>query len=341
MGISMLILTDFDRFPKQWKVGAIDGQTSTALAGSKPLDFWRLIPEFRRADLILVGESPFKALWVILLRSLLFMQKKPIVCVDLVMRKPKSAKQRLFAAIKKRILNHADHFINYFWDLREYDRIYGISPERSSYVPFKANLFGDPRLVPASSTQKEEFVFMAGWSLRDYDTFFDAIAPLHYPAAIPQPDFSMLRTHGSRFTWTVGQLPRHLMLLPHTGDRDSWLRILCRAKVVVVPMLKETISAGGISVYLDAMLLGKCVILSAVPGVGDVLKDEALVVPPEDPAALRTAIQKVWEDDPLRAETARRGQAYATALGGEPELLQRILEATVRFSRGVTNGSAA
>jgi glycosyltransferase involved in cell wall biosynthesis len=88
-------------------------------------------------------------------------------------------------------------------------------------------------------------------------------------------------------------------------------------------------------VALNAMLLGKCVIASEGPGLSDVLSDEILKVPPEDPAALAAVIARAWEDDELRGRTAASGFRYALSLGGEPELYRRILKQVVAWREAV------
>jgi glycosyltransferase involved in cell wall biosynthesis len=77
------------------------------------------------------------------------------------------------------------------------------------------------------------------------------------------------------------------------------------------------------------MLMEKCVVISEGPAASDVLKDEALMVPPEDPDALANMIRRVWEDDDLRCRTARAGRRYSESCGGEPELRQRVLDRAI------------
>ncbi len=79
------------------------------------------------------------------------------------------------------------------------------------------------------------------------------------------------------------------------------------------------------------MILKKCVVISGGPGVSDVLNDQVVIVPPEDPEALAAAIRKVWEDSYFREETAFRGYHYATSLSGERELLNRILDCAMSW----------
>jgi glycosyltransferase involved in cell wall biosynthesis len=74
--------------------------------------------------------------------------------------------------------------------------------------------------------------------------------------------------------------------------------------------------------------------------MADIFKDEALLVTPEDTAALAEMITRAWKDDELRRRTAEAGLRYARSLGGEPDLYQRILCKTLRWYR-LSRGSYA
>ena len=169
----------------------------------------------------------------------------------------------------------------------------------------------------------------AGQALRDYDTFIRAVAELSYPAAIPRFSFDGFEGRGAAFGWNEGNLPKNLAILPDTGSRADLLRYLARARSWGIPTQAKSLCASGLSTYLDAMHLGKCVVISEGPGASDLLTDQAILVPPHDPSALRSAIARVWENDVLRRTTAEAGRAYARSLGGEKELLTRVLTESV------------
>lgn len=83
---------------------------------------------------------------------------------------------------------------------------------------------------------------------------------------------------------------------------------------------------------MDAMYLGKCVVIGTDgPGASDVLTHgkQIWVVPPEDPAILRDAIQYLCDNDKLRVQLARTGQAYAQSMGDEKAWIQRVLATAV------------
>src|SRR5690349_19003544 len=224
--------------------------------------------------------------------------RKPIVAVDLLLNKPEGLRQRSSAFIKRFTFGRVDHFVHYFRDVSGYQQYFGIGPDRSSFVWFKANIHEQPDVEPVSDGR---YVLCYGWSQRDYDTFFHAMSSLPYPAAIPRPNLSRLRFHGSRISVDPASLGERIELLDEDESDASQVRLLRGARLVALPIVRDRIRAAGITTYLNAMLLGKCVIISEGPGVSDVLSPEqAILVPPEDPAALAGAIERAWEDAELR-----------------------------------------
>jgi glycosyltransferase involved in cell wall biosynthesis len=204
-----------------------------------------------------------------------------------------------------------------------YQRYFGIGPDRSSYLPFKPNI---RYRVNYRVDPEGEYVLCLGRSERDYDTFVRAVAKLPYPAAIPRPDPGMFHLHGSRLSFQLSELPPNLRILEDDGSTESMVRMIEGAKMVALPILGGRISASGIGMYLNSMVMGKCVITTVGHGRSDVLKDEALFVPPEDAEALAAMIRRAWEDRDLRLRTAEAGRIYAESCGGEPELRQRVLD---------------
>jgi glycosyltransferase involved in cell wall biosynthesis len=102
-----------------------------------------------------------------------------------------------------------------------------------------------------------------------------------------------------------------------------------QASCVVVPQRRETYAFGadgGITVLLEAMAMGKPIVASDRAILRDYVDDgvEALLVPPEDPAALRAAIQRLLDDPELarslgsaaraRVERAHTSRDFAARL---------------------------
>jgi glycosyltransferase involved in cell wall biosynthesis len=320
----LLVLTNFARFPLRWQTGSgTSGESRILSSAEEFLNAAASNPE----AVLLINCDP--ALTLGLARRLFFQKKPRLVAVDLVLRRPRSLRARLLNLWKRLLLRRVDHFIHYFNDLSGYQKLFGIGPVRSSFVPFKANLFD--RSVNKESAAGE-YVLCAGRTLRDYDSFFSAMEQLPYPAAISRPNFDLLREHGARFRRSLEQLPENVRVIEDDGSDEALADLLRKAKIVVVPVLKESMAASGCSTCLNAMLFGKPVIGTEGPGFSDIFtQGEVLCVPPEDAAALRDAIRRLWEDNQIRNRTAAAGREYGLIAGGEQQLFQRVLEDVARF----------
>ncbi len=320
----MRIITNFERFPERWSVSTGESGTARTLKG-----FGAFLREAPGCDLILVNCDVRLTLGLCAWFTAFPWKRRPLVAVDLVLGRPGTRFARVLTWGKRLLLRRVGHFVNYFRQSEGYARWYGITPERSSFIHFKPNLRYRHESQPEPGG---EYVLCFGRSRRDYDTFLRAVSTLPYPAAIPRPDFEALARHGSRLTFPLDALPANVKVLDDDGSEESMIHILQGARIVALPMVASNLLAG-VGVYLNAMYLGKCVIITEGAGASDVLRDEALFVPAESPDALAAAIRRVWEDDALRGETAEKGYRHAVSIGGEPELRQRVLEKGVEWRR--------
>jgi len=91
------------------------------------------------------------------------------------------------------------------------------------------------------------------------------------------------------------------------GRRGDGPELLAACDVFVLPARREGL---GVSA-LEALAAGRAVVASRVGGLAEVLVDGAsgLCVPPDDPAALAAALERVLGDDALRARLAAAGPA--------------------------------
>lgn len=326
----MVILTNVGLSP-QWR--SQSGETGQTLRAQSLRGLLRQLPA---CDVVLIDSSPDLVFRLLILFRLMPWLRRPLIASDLQLRQPRNAWERVKVAMQRRLLRRVDHFFHLFPDLSGYQRYFGVGPDRSTFVPFKPNLRDHVNVTP---NPEGEYVLGYGFSLRDFDTFIAAVERLPYPAAVVRPDFARLRAHHSRFTRPLNRLPSNLRLLEHDpASYQSQVEVLMGAKIVVVPMLKSCLQMSG-SIY-NAMLLGKCVIVTEGPASNGLFTDEAITVPPEDAPALAAAIEKVWRDPQLREATAHRGYELAASLGGVADYRARLLEATLRWRGRAAAGSA-
>jgi len=315
----MLIVHNFQAFPQKWRTTA--GQQGTSIyAGSRAAAFLEH-RQNREAVFIVNGNV---ALVMELAARMLAGARRPLIAVDLVLREPENFAGRMVLPLKKTLLSRVDRFIHYFRDLRGLTRVYGIGPERSSYVPFKVNLADRHALAPEP---EGEYVLCFGRSMRDFDTFLAAMERLpDVPGAITRPDPQVFAKHHARFTRPLSTIPSNVRLLDDDRTEESEIRILRNARLIVLPILAKSLVASGISTCLNAMYLEKCVIGSEGPGMSDIFTSEILTFPPEDAQRNDRTIRRAWDDSALRRATAAAGRQFALKAGTEQELYQRVID---------------
>jgi glycosyltransferase involved in cell wall biosynthesis len=220
-------------------------------------------------------------------------------------------------------LRHVDRFLVYFRDSRVFQHKFGLPPVKFHYIPFKINAFD---LIRETTISDQGYIFCGGRSRRDFVALFAAVEPLGYPVKVVTSTEAEMAPHGSSLAGL--RVPPNVEVMTNDACAEFFVSSIAAARLVVIPIVAGSTRQAGIGVYLQAMALGKCVIISTSLGVSDVLTgEEALIVPAGDVQALRTAIQRAWQDDALRERVGRAGQRYAIPLGGEDELRRSILAA--------------
>lgn len=275
-----------------------------------------------RCDYVLINCSPMELFELSLVRALVPFARSRVISLDTVLPIPRTDtfRQRVTLAVKRWLFRHVHLFIEYFKDTRGYERHYGIPADRFRYVPFKINRYEQ---VLRTATRDDGYVFCGGNTRRDFRTLLEAARRLPYPFRIVTMADAVIAKHGSELD--ASQLPPNVTVVRHDGS-DSFLDYIAAAHVVALPIRKGNISASGIGVYLASMALGKCVVISSGPAVDGVVPEgAAVIVPPEDPAALEAAIRRTFEDDAFRAGVAEKGRAYAHGLKGEHRLCESVL----------------
>lgn len=113
------------------------------------------------------------------------------------------------------------------------------------------------------------------------------------------------------------------------GTRDDLPELFASADALVVPSRWEGFGI----VALEGMAAGTPVIASSVDGLRDLVGDAGMLVPPEDPVALREAITRVLGDRALRDTLSARGRARAQRYD-----LQQTFDSWERAGREVVGG---
>lgn len=276
----------------------------------------RLLQVSRTVDTIFISNPQFAELIFVFIASKLSSNPPAVLVFDLIMRAPVTRSERLLTKLKSRLLSAVDLFICIHKDTSAYERHFGISRDKCKYVAFKANNFDLADSFPAT---EGDYILSLGASHRDYKLLVNAVSGLPVPLKIILPR-SSIRQHNADLG--SGELPSNVEHVDSPVDRYHWSKSIAESRFVVVPLLPGVIQPAGISVYLEAMVLGKAVIISRGSSTEGILNDDlAVVVPAGDESAMRSAIQALWNDSARRQRLATAARRYALSLGDHSRLL--------------------
>lgn len=154
---------------------------------------------------------------------------------------------------------------------------WSVDPNRVHFIPFFYSL---AEYTDAPITQGG-YIFSGGDSLRDYQLLLEATAGFEVPVRVA--------SH-----WRAPAVWDNVRI--DAVSHEEFARLLLGSKMVVVPLRQAERSAGQ-QTYLNAMAVGKPVVVTDAAGVRDHVRDgvTGLVVPPTA-QALRDAIE--WILDP-------------------------------------------
>jgi len=106
------------------------------------------------------------------------------------------------------------------------------------------------------------------------------------------------------------KIDKHIVFLGERNHKET-LNIMKRMKVFVVPRIKskrtETVAPMKI---IEALALGIPVVATDLPAIRELVNDAAILVPPNDHAALALAILRLLEDSSLQKELISKGRKY-------------------------------
>jgi hypothetical protein len=266
------VLSNIPELPRSLSSGETLHNTFVPLSGRPShMGAWLHRHSFSHDAVILENPDYAQLRVLCLLRALTPLRRVPLSVVDLILPPPVTGVQRLKAELYKRLLRQVDLLLLYMKDTAGMQRHYGVAAEKARYIPFKVN---DSDKLAALAGQSGDYIWTGGRSHRDYQTFCSAIAPLQYPTQIISPRLEEQLQHGSSFEGN--HLPPHVSLVHDDGSNLSWNQSIAGAKLVVLPIRAGVITPAGVSAYLVAMALKKCVIITECPAVTGILQSDVM-----------------------------------------------------------------
>lgn len=182
-------------------------------------------------------------------------------------------------------------------ELETFPQAWRIDPSRVVFTPFCYTLTDDELDAP---TSEEDYVFAGGDSMRDYGPLLEAAPALRAQVTIASATLAGTSTPANVTAQFV--------------PPAEFSRLLRSASVVVVPLRSAERSAGQ-QTYLNAMALGKLVVITDAPGVRDHVKNRVtgLVIAPSDARALVEAVSWALDRRNIAEVDAMRARAREAA----------------------------
>lgn len=196
-------------------------------------------------------------------------------------------------------------------ECRYYEQAFGWPAAKLAYVP----LHSDPRFLDLPVAEGA-YVIAAGRTFRDYATLTAAFRGEPTPLVVV----------AGRNNTGLEQLTPNITVRYDVPGAEL-MDLLSKSMAVAVPLEPRDISIGQ-SVVLQAMSLGKPVIVTRVNGTEDYITDmvDGLFVPPHDPAAIRAAVDRLAGDPALRERLGRAARQRVTEMYLPKHYAQAVTE---------------
>jgi glycosyltransferase involved in cell wall biosynthesis len=186
------------------------------------------------------------------------------------------------------------------WSRRQvdmYSRVFRLKREKFVFLPYHTT-FANTTFPPTEGN----YIFAGGDTGRDYASLLEAVRDFPRRVIIA----ALRRDH-----FQGVKVPDNVEIL--TARPEQFMELLAGAWVVVVPLKGGLLHSGGQQTYLNAMALGKPVVVADDCGAEDYIThgQTGMLLKPGDPAGLRSALWTLLDNFELARLMAHEGQRVA------------------------------
>ena len=184
--------------------------------------------------------------------------------------------------------------------IERYYCAYGFPKEKMQAVHFHHTLAGySPEVADG------EYVFSGGNSLRDYPTLLQAVKGTDIPIVI------------STQTHIEADVPTNVRIV--ACSHAEFRSLMAGARFIVIPLDMSQLATTGQQSYLNAMALGKLVIVTDTVDAPFYIENGStgLLTPSGDAESLRKAIVWAWEHPAERQQIGHRAKIFAEPMDTE------------------------
>jgi len=214
-----------------------------------------------------------------------------------------SVPKKMFFLDRLGVQSHIDRFLVYATAQKQFiERRWKIPSQNVRFTPFMVDsAFFSPNQVQANN--EEPLICAVGLERRDYPTLLKAVAGLPTKVVI-----AAASPWSKRSDSTQGQaIPANVEVRKFT--QHELRQLYANSRFLVMPLENVEFQAG-ITAILEAMAMERAVVCSRTPGQTDaVIEGETgLYVPPDDPAALRAALERMLNHPELAERMGKAGR---------------------------------
>ena len=192
--------------------------------------------------------------------------------------------RREVGKIYKRLVAKGVSYLQVFTEAEadNYAQFYGIDRKKFVFIPFCSRL--DKTSFPRS---RGDYLFTGGLHDRDYMTLFAAVRDLPITLRIAAP-----KEH-----FDAADVPSNVQLLGRIPPNEYYLQIAA-SRAVILSLEYSSLRFPGIITYVEAMRMGKAVIVNDPLGAKDYIsnRETGLLIPNKDPLAMKEAIVELCDD---------------------------------------------
>lgn len=313
------------------------GRSPTWASFSKrvmPTTFWRyrilnnvfsalrLFRERKNFEAVVLGGGAQIDFFYLLLQRIWPFNLKPVVKIDCLWYRQSNLKH----FISKCLFKWLDKFVSCYvvWASREiadYASTFGLPIDKFIFIPYHTTVD-----LSTVTIQHNNYIFSGGNFARDYATLAKAIEGIKYEVVIACSNSEAIAGIEFPPNAKVGGV-----------SHQEFMQLMAGSDINIIPLEKGLLHSGGQQSFLNAMLMGKPVIVTDPDGAKDYIEDgvDGLLVPPGDPEQLRNAILRVENDPSFAEKLGKAGKQKAVKLCTEYHflLITKLTKKIVREQR--------
>lgn len=258
-------------------------------------------------QVVVLGGNSKENLVYLILQRMFPWTRKPIIQIECLWFKSKPIKQ-FFKKILWKWLDKVNdvYFVYSKYQIEEYSKNFRIDKNKIFFLPYHTTID-----EPATEIKKGDYLFTGGNTARDYKTLIEAVRGLDIKVKIARSDIKLTQDI---------DIPENVYI--QSVSHDEFRRLMQKSWINVVPLCMGSWHKAGQQTFLNAMALGKPVIVTDPEGAKDYIEDghDGFLVPPNQPEKLKEVIQYLMTNEDFAKNIANNAKKKTELLTTENHL---------------------